>query len=146
MKRKMRLRWWGVGLGLFGLGVVLVAHMSYGEATVVRQFRINWYSGNVSMLWGSRSAASGEMLSLDEVWWDGWEYRWVTPRFSGGVSGGCFSFHTVLLGVAVVLMWTIQALYSAADFRKRAGCCGGCGYLLDGLSSGVCPECGVKYA
>ncbi len=147
MRGKRRIVWWGmVWSGMLGLGVVLMAHLSYGEVTVAHQVRINWYDGNVSMLWGSCSGASGEMLSLDEIWWDGWKYRWVTPQLSSGISGGYFSFHTALVGVGVALMWTIQVVYAVFGLRKRVGCCVGCGYSLAGLSGGVCPECGEQYA
>lgn len=45
--------------------------------------------------------------------------------------------------VAVLLMfWSWWLVRGVRRGRRLAGCCEGCGYLLEGLDGGVCPECG----
>jgi hypothetical protein len=55
--------------------------------------------------------------------------------FSGLIAGG-------LLGLCTLPSWVGVG---KRRFRRRRGCCLWCGYSLDGLSGGVCPECGEGY-
>ena len=136
--------WWGVALGgLLGVGVVVLTHISYGEVTIARQVRINWWSGCVDVVWGACSAASGEVISMDGVWWDGWKFRWMSPYASMGFAGGGASgFHTGLIAGLVSLLWGAQITRFVLCPRKQVTGCGRCGYSREGLTGEVCPECG----
>jgi len=54
--------------------------------------------------------------------------------FSGLIAGG-------LLGLCALPAWVGV---SKRRLRVRRGCCLGCGYSLEGLTGGVCPECGER--
>ncbi len=43
---------------------------------------------------------------------------------------------------ALLVGWSWWLWWGMKRQRWLAGCCEGCGYLLEGLDGGVCPECG----
>ncbi len=55
-----------------------------------------------------------------------------------------FQMPTMYISVVFVL-WSLWLLRGCRMMREE-GCCSKCEYSLEGLSSGVCPECGEQYA
>lgn len=56
-------------------------------------------------------------------------------------------------GAALIPCWlpillfavTILVSYRKTRIKPRVGHCGGCGYNLRGVESGICPECGTQF-
>lgn len=122
--------------------VVLVglSQFSYGEATLFRTCRLNWWSGQVSFMWGQRGGASRSMLSLDEWIWDGWSCRnTILPSFDWEAARGRVASPVWLLATPVVLTCLLVMWRKKRNFD---GCCPSCGYPLTDLPTNTCPECG----
>ncbi|WP_432798015.1 hypothetical protein [Poriferisphaera sp. WC338] len=49
----------------------------------------------------------------------------------------------VLFGVPVLLVIGVVAVFMVKKkSRQKEATCGGCGYIVEGISSLLCPECG----
>ena len=86
----------------------------------------------------------------DGVGWHRDSWWWKRPfRFAYG-NGTVIHGHGVDLPLAypavVMVVWSGWLVWKRRELRvrRRRGCCVGCGYLLDGLEGGVCPECGAE--
>ena len=76
---------------------------------------------------------------------------WYSPprlsRFTLGQSTLIHFEFPLIYPTMIFIVASLYYLYAAwVRFRHRLdGCCKKCGYLLEGLASGVCPECGEAY-
>ncbi len=133
---------WGVFVVALTLVVVGTASfVSYGEATLVRSVRLNWWDGNLSAIWGERSGASGALVSLDELSVSvGFHSRGLGFSSAGVLIPGHYVF---AVGVGLLV---IVGIIRFEHWLSRVGLesieCKTCGYSLVGLGGGVCPECG----
>ena len=53
---------------------------------------------------------------------------------------------SLLYPTVLMLGWSLWLIRERWKLRRPIGCCRGCGYSLEGLTSDVCPECGEQYA
>lgn len=136
-----KCRWIVTGV----LFVVLIAtNVSYGEVTVLHHRRINWWSGQVSFVWGQRSGASGRLLSFDEISLNApsFDRSAQLPSMTWNTNGGRIGgpgWGFVLLGL--LLIWV--PVYHRRRMRD-SDACRSCGYLIVGMTSTKCPECGAR--
>jgi len=120
---------------------LLFAHLTFGEATMLRTGRINWSSGQVSVIWGQRSGASGKVLSIDELALGGWSGpKNYVPSVNIERAGGRVAVPANAIAASFVL-----GLIVAAFLRSRSTphSCPSCGYPLADLPTTTCPECGT---
>ncbi len=160
---------WGVWVCTGLLAVVMVASMRGGFGVWVDhrdsgvvfgagEFRVDardgrltiyvssWWVGNPSpssrFLWTGGWCGAGEIEeSVGLRWWDGPRWFGVGNRIrmlSDGVDVPLV-YPVVFLGV-----WSGWLFWGRRRVRVwgRSGRCVGCGYSLEGLDGGVCPECG----
>lgn len=155
------------------VGVVLATVVMLGLA-VVSEFRhVEWQSFPAStaqgISWSGFDMARGRLW----IWWShtnsvlggispgGWfvvdnevaEMIGLPPA-RDRLSLSCFRSERGSWGGSATLdlpLWVLAGMGVVASYfgvrglrRKRAGCCGACGYDLGGLLSGRCPECGER--
>lgn len=68
----------------------------------------------------------------------GW---WKLPEFHNDYGIPTVDVPLVYLSV-VMVGWSWWLVRGVKRRRRLVGCCVGCGYSLEGLDGGVCPECG----
>ncbi len=70
---------------------------------------------------------------------------WAFPSYStgGGSSGPMKRFEISLVYPSLLMVgWSLWLVRGVRRRRFVEGCCVECGYCLEGLGGGVCPECG----
>lgn len=98
--------------------------------------RVNWWSGNASVIWGNGSGA-GEGFGF-EVRWD--PHWWPSPpSMTARREGGRVA---APVGVIAPICALILAMIVSSRRRITVGRCAHCGYDTTGCRSGSCPECG----
>ncbi|MHA7814337.1 MAG: hypothetical protein ACX94C_13220 [Phycisphaerales bacterium] len=78
-------------------------------------------------------------FSYDRVWWA------LPGHAAGRTSRGAYAAYSMPLVYPVAVMGAVLLIpvIRGRASKKRGGCTR-CGYSLDGIESGVCPECGVE--
>ncbi len=73
-----------------------------------------------------------------------WWARPVLRSFRSLGRGAIREFDCPIVYPAFVMVgWSAWLIWNQRRRRQlNSGCCGGCGYSLEGLDGGVCPECG----
>ena len=81
----------------------------------------------IGLYWGSNPFLGTQTIGST----NGTEYQ---TYFSGFLPGGFFG---------LLAAWSWCGAWKRRRL-SRQGCCSGCGYSLEGLGEGVCPECGEE--
>ena len=82
-------------------------------------------------------------------WWKSSEVWRPIPRVHKSTLFGKTSRNigfSLLYPALLMFGWSLWLIRGRWKLRRPIGCCRVCGYLLEGLSSDMCPECGEKYA
>jgi hypothetical protein len=127
-------------------GNVYVIRLTDGRIRLVRN--IFWQNyilpddpGTDLVRVGWRAGYSTYESKSEHSWWSLGSYE--LPFNSNGIWH--IDIPVVYLFV-VMFGWSYCLIRGQRKFRRSDGCCIGCGYSLEGLTSDVCPECGEKYA
>ncbi len=161
-KRKACMRWllWISTLVLVALIPISIwvrpALMAKNDTAVIRNrwVSVRMASWHVTLQhsggYTTEQPVGADKTGIEWIYWDRWDVvqivdmnRWWSPVWiESGLS---------IKSIEISLMYPtlIGVVCSVIVWRRRkrfdAGSCQGCGYLLDGLDSDVCPECGERH-
>ncbi len=94
-----------------------------------------------SVDWSRRPADRSDGVgSRRDSWW--WKRPFRFAYGNGRVLNGQGLDVPLVYPAVVMVVWSGWLYMGQRKKRRRAGCCAECGYSLEGLGGGVCPECG----
>jgi len=76
---------------------------------------------------------SGVFFEPQGAGWRGWFLIAQTPRSS-----------QLFVPIWLPMLVVVFVAWYARPRRHRSACCESCGYALEGLTGGICPECGKE--
>ncbi len=77
------------------------------------------------------------------LWWGQEKRWWIPPRYRIVFVDLAYQWSIPLAYPALLMsFWSGWLVRGVNRQRRLIGCCDHCGYSLEGLGGGVCPECG----
>ena len=135
--------WWSTGTVSIDLGEGRLMVTVWDWQT--RNPRYISHTDRSPDLWQQRTGLQVGFTKAPPVSSERWERWWrvIYVKSPGFVT---FVQMPLMYPGFILAGWSLWLVRGRQKLRRLVGCCGECGYSLEGLAGVVCPECGELYA